>query len=153
MTEKFDKKQYDKRYYKRNRLKILFRSENYRKKNQVKINQRIKKWYEEGGRQVKQAWRWMVLYRLTPEEVASLIWFQNDKCAICGQKKSTEGRWKSLNIDHEHGELNRVRGLLCTFCNRVLGALERKPKILKRCKPFQSYLDNPPAKRLKIGGW
>jgi len=150
---KFDRVAYDKKYYRKNRASILKRSETYRQENREAINSRLRDWYSKKGRDVKRAWRWMAEYGLTAEEVGSLFLFQGGRCAICGEKNSKEGRWKSLNIDHEHGGFKKVRGLLCTLCNRILGALERRPKLLKLCKPFQIYISYPPARKLKIGGW
>jgi len=149
----FNRAAYDKKYYSRNRERILVVAAEYRKQNKEAINERLRKWYQNGGRDVKRAWRWAVEYGLSAVEVGSLFLFQKSRCAICGSKTSLEGRWKSLNIDHEHGGFNRVRGLLCTLCNQMLGSLERRPKLLKLCKPFWDYISNPPARKLKIGGW
>jgi hypothetical protein len=154
MMASFNKKAYDKRHYKQNRSKILRRMKKYRNKNRKRINRQIRIWYHKGKwRFMKKVWRWMQEYGLTPEQVRSLFRYQKGRCAVCGARKSVEGRWDTLNIDHEHNRLKRVRGLLCTLCNRILGALERRPKVLKQCVPFQKYLNSPPAKKLKIGGW
>lgn len=150
---KFTRAVYDKKYYRKNCVALRKRQNEYREENREAINARLRDWYRKKGRDVKRAWRWMVEYGLTATEVGSLFLFQGNRCAICGEKTSLEGRWKSLNIDHEHGGLNRVRGLLCTLCNRILGSLERRPKVLKLCKPFWDYISNPPARKLKIGGW
>jgi hypothetical protein len=60
-----------------------------------------------------------VKYRLTPEAYAALLAEQAGCCAICG-RRAEESTGKVLSIDHDH-ETGRVRGLLCSHCNRGLG--------------------------------
>ena len=43
---------------------------------------------------------------------------QNGVCAIC--KKSGDGKWKKLCVDHDH-KTGKVRQLLCRRCNMILG--------------------------------
>lgn len=152
--KKLEKAARDKQYYKRNRVALLRRFKSYRDINRVRINRGLRDWYHNrGGKAIKTAWRQMREYGLTPEQVTALYQHQNNRCAICEATSSVEGRRSSLNIDHEHNETRRVRGLLCTWCNSILGRLEKQPKILKLCRPFQKYITSPPAKKLKIGGW
>jgi len=56
---------------------------------------------------------------------------QNGGCAICGQKD----KFFRLAVDHCHGT-NRVRGLLCSQCNRGLGAFKDNPELLKRAAAY-----------------
>lgn len=49
---------------------------------------------------------------------------QNGVCAICNQKqRGAKGNSNKLCVDHNH-ETGKVRGLLCSFCNRFLGFIE-----------------------------
>jgi hypothetical protein len=48
---------------------------------------------------------------------------QGGVCAICAEPPG--GRWNRLAVDHDHAT-GRVRGLLCTTCNTMLGRLERR---------------------------
>lgn len=50
-------------------------------------------------------------YNMTEGELDTL--FRNPRCAICGS-------YTNLHIDHDHNT-GRVRGLLCSSCNRGLG--------------------------------
>ena len=150
---KFDKRAYAKRYYRKNRKTIRKRQRAHFRKNKKEIQARYRAWYRAVGTKIKRAYQWSSNYGLSLADGLALFSFQAGCCAICGEKKSLEGRWKSLNVDHEHFGKKRVRGFLCTLCNRVLGALERRPTVLRQCKPFWNYLVNPPARRLKIRGW
>jgi len=46
---------------------------------------------------------------------------QGGVCAICGKPEAT-ARTKRLCVDHCH-ETGKVRGLLCSHCNRAIGLL------------------------------
>lgn len=52
----------------------------------------------------------------------------NGRCDICGGEP--DGRWKSLNIDHCH-RTGKLRGLLCSKCNRAIGYFADDPKLLE----------------------
>ena len=61
-----------------------------------------------------------------------LLILQAGKCAICEVKF---GLYLPSVLDHDHGT-DRVRGLLCQFCNVLLGRMEMG------LKPFtEKYLD------------
>jgi hypothetical protein len=55
---------------------------------------------------------------LTRELYNSLIAAQGNKCKICNKSAEEEGR--ALAVDHCH-LTNKIRGLLCQLCNRMLG--------------------------------
>ncbi len=56
-------------------------------------------------------------YGLNAEEYYNMFESQNNKCAICGEEFSDSNR---AFVDHCH-KTNKVRGLLCTRCNSLLG--------------------------------
>lgn len=58
-------------------------------------------------------------YNLSPEEYDAMVAEQDGKCAICGGTETYEH--KSLCVDHDH-RTGEVRGLLCSRCNKALGA-------------------------------
>lgn len=66
---------------------------------------------------------------------------QGGKCAICQHGR---GLSKRLAVDHDH-QTNEVHGLLCTFCNVMLGRLGREVDAYVRAINF---LKDPPARRL-----
>lgn len=68
------------------------------------------------------------LYGITVEEYEALLEVQNGLCAICKQPEVVPDR--NLAVDHDH-DTQRVRGLLCTACNRGIGCLQDDPEILQ----------------------
>lgn len=48
---------------------------------------------------------------------------QKGCCALCLRHQSSFTRGYSLAVDHNHST-GQVRGLLCYFCNKLLGRLE-----------------------------
>lgn len=67
-------------------------------------------------------------YNLSKEEYLKLFEIQDNKCAICGCKFD---EIKKGYVDHNH-LTNRVRGLLCTKCNSLLGFAEDNIEILRK---------------------
>lgn len=63
-------------------------------------------------------------YKLTQVGYDTLLLAQDGVCAICAQPERAryKGTLRRLSVDHCH-ETGRVRGLLCTPCNRGLGYL------------------------------
>ena len=58
------------------------------------------------------------LYGFTLDEWNEMFDAQDGKCAICGKHQTEIG--KTLGVDHCH-KTGKIRGLLCTTCNRGLG--------------------------------
>lgn len=81
----------------------------------------------------------MATYGITAEEYWAIYEHQGGCCYIC---QRATGVRKRLSVDHCH-ETGRVRGLLCTGCNRnVLGHLRNCVMALARAI---IYLLFPPA--------
>lgn len=59
------------------------------------------------------------------EKVLRLL--KANKCNVCGGQEPIKNR--RLCIDHCH-KSGRVRGILCSTCNRTLGLLKDNPKFL-----------------------
>lgn len=103
----------------------------------MKLNARSKNYHETAAGQItaRRANRKhrCKLYGLTVEEYNLLLLSQNGKCAVCGY-----GQEESLCIDHNH-KTDKIRGLLCHRCNRVLGSVYDDPVILQK---LIKYLEN-----------
>lgn len=66
---------------------------------------------------------------ITDSVRASLLEQQNYSCAICCEL--AEESKQRLSVDHNH-ETNKIRGLLCTYCNVGLGYFRDNPQLLAR---------------------
>jgi len=72
-------------------------------------------------------------YGLTRARYDELLAKQNGKCAICGADNSgvvrQNGEYRRMCVDHDH-KTGKLRGLLCTRCNLVLGYIKDQPDLL-----------------------
>lgn len=100
--------------------------------NQPRLIEYRRKYYgsEESKRKYKLA---MVArqYGLTARQYEELEISHNGLCAICGNHEKSR-RNKSLAVDHCH-ETGKVRGMLCSWCNRALGLLKHDIGLLEAC--------------------
>jgi hypothetical protein len=64
-------------------------------------------------------------FGLSLDEYNAILEDQGGVCAICGdaETKMWKGRLCNLAVDHDH-KTGRVRGLLCSNCNRGIGLLQ-----------------------------
>jgi hypothetical protein len=79
--------------------------------------------------QYGRRWRLHAKYSIAPNDYERLLAIQKGVCAICHQGQ--KGRWKPLNVDHDH-RTGRVRGLLCTRCNLWLAWFEKHSAAIER---------------------
>ncbi|WP_224790320.1 endonuclease VII domain-containing protein [Pseudomonas fluorescens] len=68
-------------------------------------------------------------YGMTLECFNKLLVKQGGGCAICGKHANPKGY--CLAVDHCH-ESGRIRGILCTNCNRGLGLFRDSTDLIKR---------------------
>lgn len=72
-------------------------------------------------------------YDMTPAEYNAIHKAQNGKCGVCFQKETVvnvqSGKVQKLSVDHNH-TTGKIRGLLCTACNKALGLLKDDPALL-----------------------
>lgn len=80
-------------------------------------------------------------YGITPEEFDALAARTRGKCPICLKKKR-------LAVDHCH-KTGRVRGLICSECNRSIGMLGDQVEPLRRAL---KYLEEHYGERCRIAG-
>lgn len=112
-----DKKSSDgKSFYCKQCLKA--RASAWYKSNPERAKEQSKKRVANGGHRSSQIKR---KYNFTQEQYDDMLIKQNGVCLICGT--DTPGRNdKNFHIDHDH-DTDRVRGLLCSNCNRAIGLL------------------------------
>ncbi|HDU5574535.1 TPA: endonuclease VII domain-containing protein [Klebsiella aerogenes] len=72
-------------------------------------------------------------YGISIEHYEFLLSEQNNSCAICGEKETIKfrGKLKNLCVDHCHSS-GKIRGLLCSSCNRGIGLLKDDPNLLRK---------------------
>ncbi len=78
-------------------------------------------------------------YGLTPEQYATMLAEQDERCAICGEPETSVQRGKvvRLAVDHNH-QTHKVRALLCSACNRAIEAMKESPE---RLRAAANYLE------------
>ena len=75
-------------------------------------------------------------YNITLNDYDEMRKAQNYCCAICGIHEDLATR-SALHVDHDH-KTGKVRGLLCLFCNTVLGKVHDSAETLQK---MIEYLD------------
>jgi len=141
-------RQYNKRYYKKNRQHLILQVREYRKKNKKKISKTRRVHYLKNKLQIlhmnlryrqqnsKQCLEQKRLYRLRKmglsvveiEKAKTALRNHNGRCAICGTKKpGGMGGWL---IDHNH-KTKKFRGIICNKCNALMGFAKDMCKILR----------------------
>jgi 23S rRNA G2445 N2-methylase RlmL len=109
-------KQYQKKYYFRNRVKklkarkLLYMNTPY--------DVRLAK-----NNALKHA------YKITVEDYDKKLKEQNYCCAICNKHRDEFKR--NLSVDHDH-KTGKVRSLLCIICNTNVGVVEDKLEMIQK---------------------
>lgn len=79
------------------------------------------------------------LYGMSINEYSQLLKSQNNVCAVCGGKETVinnkSAKLQKLSVDHDHAT-GKVRGLLCTACNKALGLLNDNPDVLEKARIY-----------------
>lgn len=102
----------------------------YRDRYPEKKQEQTKAWRSHNP-EYRRKYTLKTVYNLTPEQVEKMLAEQGSVCAVCGTDKPGGPRTaKTWTVDHDH-ETGRVRGLLCTRCNRALGLLRDDPMVLR----------------------
>lgn len=95
----------------------------YRKKNKKDV------------KELNRLYQKKTKYGISPEDYYSMFEKQNNRCAICGEEFSDSNK---AFVDHCH-KTNKVRGLLCTRCNTLLGMAKDNIETLQNAI---KYLNN-----------
>ena len=107
-------KEYKKDHFEQSRIS---RRKHYRNNPDVYKNQRLKK-----------------TYGITLDQYNQILKDQNGVCAICGQPETLfdkrVNKVRSLAVDHDH-KTGKVRGLLCSKHNKILGVVEDNIEMLQ----------------------
>lgn len=71
-------------------------------------------------------------YGISPEQFEEMLVAQGGVCAGCRKTCTVFSR---LSVDHDH-DTGKVRGLLCSACNRAVGGLKHDPETLLRLAAY-----------------
>ena len=74
-------------------------------------------------------------YGISLEQYDEMLAAQGGTC-VCGRTPESCPHGV-LHVDHDH-KTNRVRGLLCPSCNRVLGLVQDRPDLLRALAEYLS---------------
>jgi len=115
---------------------VNIRRRKHYQKNKVRIIAVAKKYREKNRERVLHAKRKQT-YGITKEQYNKMLEQQNFVCAVCKNPESSRvGKGNcadyknSLSVDHNH-KTGKIRGLLCSKCNRALGYLQESVEIMQ----------------------
>ena len=146
--EKIREKQ--KEYYSRNLEKLANKNREWRKNNAAYILEKARRYslankeqltkyqkkYREANKDNNYFQRILKKFGVSREDFFSLFNTQNGLCAICSVPFSIDkDTAKNVCVDHNH-ETGEVRGLLCRYCNSVLGFSKDSISILDKAKNY-----------------
>lgn len=127
-------KQYMKKYYKDNEIKLKKASE----KNRLSRLPELKIYnenYRFSNYRVARNNRLKYTYGISIEDFEKLSEKQNHLCAICGnpqiQNKRHNNEKTPLAVDHCHST-NKIRELLCSNCNGALGLFKDNITVMNK---------------------
>ena len=110
-----------KEYREKNKEKIATYMKEYREVNKVLIADINQIWRTKPkNKQALKEYNRMARYGITPDSFKKMLKEQNNKCNICSVEFDELIFNQKINVDHCH-TTNKVRGLLCSLCNRGLG--------------------------------
>ena len=120
------------------------RQKEYEKRPDVKVkNRKRSKEYEKSGKKIISARKYydsekgrnhhlMRYHKITLKQYTEILLNQKGVCKICGLPETSpngRGGIKPLSVDHNH-TTEKIRGLLCSKCNIMLGVALDNPDIL-----------------------
>jgi len=132
-NSKENKSKYNKEYRKLNKdtLKIKDKEKHQKRKNAIR-EQRLQK-----------------SFGMSLKDYEEMYFNQNGLCKICNKpetaKQSNTDGVRMLAVDHCH-ITNKVRGLLCTNCNIILGHAKDNIEILKNAIEYLKYYNEKTTK-------
>lgn len=92
----------------------------------VEYNRKRREQDKTGVYEIERKSKMKKMYGISIGDYDRMLEEQGGGCAICGVKVPSE-RTKYFTVDHCH-TTGKVRGLLCTKCNRALGMFNDNPQ-------------------------
>ena len=91
-------------------------------------------------------------YKVTEADYKRMLGSQGGACAICKCKENIfRGRSIYFCVDHDHAT-GKVRGLLCSACNRALGLFKDDTSIIKSSLDYLTRHKNEDSIRSNTAG-
>ena len=112
--------------------------ENDKKNNPLKIKSYQKKYRDSLSFEELKERRLKTLYGISLNEYQEKFIQQDGQCAIC--KKELELNGKDTCVDHNHKN-EKIRGLLCRWCNSGIGFFYDETKILLSAIDYLKYYE------------
>lgn len=140
---KKNKSEYDRLYRERNKEKIKQKGLAYREKNKERLKSEKAEYFQNNKQKMSDKWNRDVLkyrYGLTPQQYDKILASQNGVCAICGKFRLAKNQ-KRMGVDHCH-DTEKVRGILCNWCNDAIGKLNNIETIEKAIAYLKINGDN-----------
>ena len=135
MRDLEQKKEYQRKYYLKNKERLLsYRSDYYTRNKEVFLT-RAKDWTK-NNKHSRRANVIKSVYKISLEEYDLLFKKQEGCCQCC--KTHQSDLTKTLHIDHDH-KTGKIRGLLCSTCNSALGFVKDDITTLQN---MIKYLEN-----------
>lgn len=122
-------KEYNKRYYIKNRERKLAKQNEYFIANKDKINARRREHYQKYKEQMRLKSRLWILnkkFNIGLSGYTGLLIAAQNKCEICDREF---GNGLTPYVDHCHVN-GHIRGVLCNSCNTKLGWYERNKELI-----------------------
>ena len=123
------------RYHEHREEVLLLKRREYAADRENKIAT-VRRWQSRNPLKVKQSqksrnlWRW---YRMTIEEFHAMFLRQGQVCAIC--KNDEPYGKRTWHVDHDH-KTGKIRGILCSPCNLMLGHAKDNPETLRAASAY-----------------
>lgn len=122
-----ERKEYQHQHYLANKPKYNAQARAWRLKNLDRAKEYKRVWEKENRHVSGWPQEIKANYGVTVDQYNELFNLQLGCCAICGKHQSAE--WRRLTVDHCHAT-KKIRGLLCSVCNRALGLFRDNPELL-----------------------
>ena len=156
MTDKEYQQKYQKEYYQKNKERIRARHEKYNIENKEKLKEKRKEfdllnkeqikayrkeYYQTLSKEKKKDRDLKSKYGIDVARYEEMLKEQENKCACCGvsleelSEKYPNSFHKALVVDHDH-ETGKVRGLLCSSCNTLIGYLEKRKELIPKAYDY-----------------
>lgn len=122
-------------YYARHKKRCNLASQKYYQSHKDMLQERGRERQRCLSLDIKRAKSLRWNYGLSLDQYNKMFFEQDGRCLGCG--KSQDHFQRRLAVDHDH-KTGKVRGLLCTKCNRAVGCSDDNPQILRQ---LANYLE------------